>query len=319
MTKELPLAICLMGPTASGKSALALALAGRLPVEIVSVDASQVYRGLDIGTAKPTADERVRVAHHLIDIRDPAQSYSAAEFHDDALRVLPEVVARGSIPLLVGGTMFYFKALEFGLSALPRGDRGVRARLHHEAQEKGLAALHARLAARDPQSAARIHPNDPQRLLRALEIIELTGRSPTELAHEAPPQRAPYRLLKLAILPHDRHALHARIEGRFRAMLGAGLVAEVERLRARGDLSPDLPSMRTVGYRQVWEYLTGAVGYTEMVMRAVAATRQLAKRQLTWLRSYPGISALEMRQNPAVEECVEQLRRNPAWGGDFGL
>lgn len=308
-----------MGPTAAGKTALALALAERLPVEVVSVDASQVYRGLDIGTAKPTPEEQARVPHRLIDIRDPAETYSAAEFRADALREMAEIVQRGRIPLLVGGTMFYFRALEFGLSPLPPADPAIRARLAGEASVQGLMALHARLARQDPGAAARIHPNDPQRLVRALEVLELTGRGPSEITRESPPAPAPFRFVKLAILPADRSALHARIEVRFRAMLEQGFLAEVERLRARPDLGPDLPSIRTVGYRQAWEYLSEKIGYNEMIASAEASTRQLAKRQLTWLRSYPGVMGLDMRETPDIEGCLERLSREPAWRRDLGL
>jgi tRNA dimethylallyltransferase len=317
--KTLSTAICLMGPTASGKTALALALAGRLPVEVISVDASQVYKGLDIGTAKPSAAEQARVPHKLIDIRDPAESYSAAEFRADALREMADIVRRRRIPLLVGGTMFYFRTLEFGLSALPSADPAVRAQLRQQAEEQGLAALHVRLAAADPQAAARIHPNDPQRLLRALEILEITGRGPTEESQRNPPEPAPYRFIKFAILPADREVLHRRIEQRFQGMLEQGLVKEVETLYQRQDLNPRLPSIRTVGYRQIWDYLTGDVNYSEMTVRAVAATRQLAKRQMTWLRSYPGLTGFEMRDEPPIAECVRILREREGLSRQLGL
>jgi tRNA dimethylallyltransferase len=300
-------AIFLMGPTASGKTALALALHDRLPVEIISVDAAQVYRGMDIGTAKPTAEEQARAPHRLIDIRDPAQAYSAADFCADALREMEAVTRAGRIPLLVGGTMFYFRALEFGLSVLPRADVAVRARLSEEARELGWPTLHARLAAHDPAAAARISPNDQQRIQRALEIIELTGRSPSELAASHPPGTLPYRVTRIALLPGDRAQLAERIFRRFGQMLERGLVAEVEKLFQRRDLSLQMPSMRTVGYRQVWEYLTGTVKYSEMCEKAVIATRQLAKRQITWLRGYPGVNSIDMSDKVPVEECLAKL------------
>jgi tRNA dimethylallyltransferase len=313
-------AIFLMGPTASGKTALALALHEWLPVEIVSVDAAQVYRGMDIGTAKPTAEEQARAPHRLIDIRDPAQAYSAADFCTDALREMEAVTRAGRIPLLVGGTMFYFRALEFGLSVLPRADVAVRARLSEEARELGWPTLHARLAARDPAAAARISPNDQQRIQRALEIIELTGRSPSELAASHPRGALPYRVTRIALLPGDRAQLAERISRRFGQMLERGLVAEVEKLFRRHDLSLQMPSMRTVGYRQVWEYLTGTVKYSEMCEKGVIATRQLAKRQITWLRGYPGVNSIDMSDKVPIEECLAKLdwlhrttAAGPAW------
>jgi tRNA dimethylallyltransferase len=300
-------AIFLMGPTASGKTALALALHDRLPVEIISVDAAQVYRGMDIGTAKPTAEEQARAPHRLINIRDPAQAYSAADFCADALREMDAVIRAGRIPLLVGGTMFYFRALEFGLSALPRADVAVRARLWEEARERGWPALHARLATRDAVAAARISPNDQQRIQRALEIIELTGRSPSELAASHPRTALPYRVTRLALFPLDRAQLAERIARRFAQMLERGLIAEVEKLFQRHDLNLQMPSIRTVGYRQVWQYLTGTVKYSEMCESAVIATRQLAKRQLTWLRAYPGVNSIGMNDKVPVEESLARL------------
>ncbi len=279
-----PVAILLMGPTAAGKTPLAMFLHQHLPVDIISVDASQVYRGMDIGTAKPTAEELARVPHRLIDIRDPAEPYSAADFCADARREMDAIVQCGRIPLLVGGTMFYFRALQYGLSNLPAADADIRARLTDEASTLGWAALHARLAALDPDSAARINPNDAQRVQRALEIIEITAETPTALNQRLPPQVPPYRFLPVVLVPRERAWLHERIARRFHAMLELGLVAEVQRLYERGDLSPVLPSVRTVGYRQVWDYLTGQVTYNQMTEQAIAATRQLAKRQLTWLR-----------------------------------
>jgi tRNA dimethylallyltransferase len=299
-----------MGPTASGKTALALELHARFPVEIVSVDSSQVYRDMDIGTAKPTPAERARAPHRLIDIRDPRQAYSAAEFCTDALREMRDVTAAGKIPLLVGGTMFYFHALEHGLSDLPSADAQVRERLTEEARAAGWATLHARLQQIDPQSAARIDRNDAQRIQRALEIHTLTGKAPSAIAREAARAPTAYRLYKLALWPGDRAVLHARIEQRFAQMLKHGLVEEVEVLYRRGDLHPGLPSVRTVGYRQVWSYLTGEVNYNEMTERSIAATRQLAKRQLTWLRRYQGLHRVDCTGTLPVAEIAELVSRS---------
>jgi tRNA dimethylallyltransferase len=280
----LPPAIFLMGPTASGKTALAVALAAELPVELVSVDAAQVYRGLDIGTAKPSLEERARVPQRLIDIRDPGEAYSAADFRADALQAMGEITAAGRIPLLVGGTLFYFRALERGLPPLPSADPGLRAQLLREAEEQGWDRMHARLRALDPARAARIHPHDPQRLLRALEIIALTGRAASAYGMHGEGQ-LPYRLAKLVLYPQDRDWLHRRIAERFDAMLAAGFLEEARALFARPGLAPELPALRTVGYRQAGLYLTGQINYDRFVQTALAATRQLAKRQLTWLRA----------------------------------
>ena len=288
---RLPSAIFLLGPTAAGKTALALELHARLPVDIISVDSGQIYRGLDIGTAKPSADELARVPQRLIDIRDPAERYSAAEFRADALREMGTIVAHGRIPLLVGGTMFYFHALEHGLSALPSADTEVRARISAEAAKLGWPALHARLAAADPATAARIQPTDPQRIQRALEILHVTGEVPSALHGKGEP--FPYRTFKLALMPAERKRLHLGIEARFIAMLARGLIEEVQALKRREDLHLGLPAMRTVGYRQVWQYLEGDLNYTDMVARGVAATRQLAKRQLTWLRRMNGLHRID--------------------------
>ncbi|MET3230489.1 UNVERIFIED_ORG: tRNA dimethylallyltransferase [Burkholderia sp. 1263] len=279
---------CLLGPTASGKTAAALALAARRPVEIISVDSALVYREMDIGTAKPTAQERAAAPHHLIDIVDPANAYSAAEFRADALRLLGEISARGRVPLLVGGTMLYYKALTQGLNDLPPADAELRASLDADAAREGWPAMHARLAALDPVTAARLAPNDSQRIQRALEVFMLTGQPMSALL--AAPARvdnaaSAWRFVPVALEPSDRSVLHARIEKRFDAMLAGGFVDEVVKLRERGDLSPEMPSMRCVGYRQVWEYLDGAVDYPTMRDKGIFATRQLCKRQLTWLRS----------------------------------
>lgn len=288
MSVSLPV-ICIMGPTASGKTALAMALKQRLGrAELISVDSALVYRGMDIGTAKPSAEELARAPHFLIDIRDPVQSYSAADFRTDALALIHAIHARGNIPILVGGTMLYFKALLHGISELPAADELVRAKLDAEAQQYGWAALHQQLAAIDPVSAARIHPNDPQRINRALEVYRLTGQSLTALTAKLP-EPFPFKVHQFAIAPTDRAVLHQRIALRFTQMLEQGFEQEVQRLFARGDLHTDLPSIRCVGYRQMWEYLSNNVGYDIMVAQGIAATRQLAKRQLTWLRSWPDI------------------------------
>lgn len=280
---DLPPAILLLGPTASGKTDLAIALRDRLPVELVSVDSAMVYRGMDIGTAKPTPKELLRAPHRLIDICDPAEAYSAARFREDALHEMAEISAAGRVPLLVGGTMLYYRALQYGLSALPQADPAVRDRLERELDAAGLAAMHERLASVDPAAASRIHRNDPQRTLRALEVWEITGRPMSEL-QRASGEPMPYRALKLVRAPLSREVLHQRINTRFLAMLEAGFVEEVERLVVRGDLNPDLPSMRSVGYRQVWSWLRGECDRAQMIERGQAATRQLAKRQMTWLR-----------------------------------
>jgi tRNA dimethylallyltransferase len=294
-----------MGPTASGKTALAMALYAQLPVDIISVDASQVYRGMDIGTAKPSPAELLRVPHRLIDIRDPAEPYSAADFCTDALREIQAIHGAGRLPLLVGGSMFYFRALEQGLSALPSADPAVRARLNQEAEREGWPALHARLARQDPASAARIKPTDAQRIQRALEVLELTGQPMPPVTPAAGPPS--YRFIKLAIYPAERRLLHQQIAQRYRAMLDAGLVAEVERLMQRTDLTPDLPSMRTVGYRQVIAYLSGALSYQEMVEKGIIATRQLAKRQLTWLRADKELHRLDAHDPVLLRSVLDYL------------
>ena len=280
-----PPAIFLMGPTASGKTALACALRERFGAGLVSVDSALVYRGLDIGSAKPDAATLARHPHALIDVRDPAQPYSAADFRADALAAMRTITARGEVPLLVGGTGLYFRALQRGLSELPEAVPELRARLSAEAASIGWPALHARLRALDPVAAARIGVHDAQRLQRALEVIALTGRPLSELQRESVRQPFPWRVLKLALLPTERTALHARIAVRLDAMLAGGLLEEVRRLRARGDLHADLPAIRAVGYRQAWDYLDGHGDVAGFRDRALFATRQLAKRQITWLRA----------------------------------
>lgn len=277
-------AFLLLGPTASGKTRLALALAERHPVEIVSVDSAQVYRGLDIGTAKPTAAERAQVPHHLIDIADPTERYCAGRFRADALRAVEAVLARGRIPLLVGGTMLYARTLLLGLDELPCADPELRRAIEARAQRLGWAALHAELARRDPAAAARIAPTDRQRIQRALEVLHATGR-PLSAQRTGARAPLPFALRAFALVPPDRALLHRRIEQRFDAMLAAGLIEELRALRRRYALDPTLPAMRAVGYRQGWDYLEGRIGLRELRERGIAATRQLAKRQLTWLRA----------------------------------
>jgi tRNA dimethylallyltransferase len=299
--------VCLLGPTASGKTAAALALAARHPVEIISVDSALVYREMDIGTAKPTMEERERVPHHLIDIVDPADAYSAAQFRTDTLRLVREITARGRVPLLVGGTMLYYKALTQGLNDLPGADAEVRATLDAQALRDGWPALHARLAEVDPITAGRLAPNDSQRIQRALEVFMSTGQPMSELL--AAPARVddlalPWRFVPVALEPSDRSVLHARIADRFDAMLAAGFIDEVERLRARGDLHPRLPSMRCVGYRQAWEYLDGVGDFAAMRDRGVFATRQLCKRQLTWLRGMTERVVVDCCAGDATEQVV---------------
>lgn len=273
-----------MGPTASGKTDLAVRLVESGPFEIISVDSALVYRGMDIGTAKPDAATLARAPHRLVDILDPRESYSAARFRLDALAAISEIQAAGRIPLLVGGTMLYYRALQQGLSTLPPADATLRAQLEAECAQHGLAALHEQLQQVDPVAAARIHPHDTQRIMRALEVYRLSGRSLTELCQAIPAQALTFRALKLVLAP-ERALLHERIALRFTLMLQQGLVEEVRALRARGDLSLDLPAMRAVGYRQVWEHLDGVYSQAELKRRGIAATRQFAKRQLTWLRS----------------------------------
>ena len=273
-----------MGPTASGKTALACALADRFPLAIVSVDSALVYRGMDIGSAKPDARTLEKYPHRLIDIRDPAQPYSAADFREDALREMSSIAANSRVPLLVGGTGLYFRALLSGLSELPQADAELREQLNEEGAAIGWPAMHARLARIDPAAAARIGKTDAQRIQRTLEVIELAGKPISEL-QSGLPKPFPFRVLKIALIPADRAALHARIAARFDAMLAQGFVAEVNHLRARGDLNADLPAMRAVGYRQAWQHLDGEFDAAELRNRGIYATRQLAKRQMTWLRS----------------------------------
>ncbi|MES9812076.1 MAG: tRNA (adenosine(37)-N6)-dimethylallyltransferase MiaA [Candidatus Thiodiazotropha sp.] len=292
-----------MGPTASGKTALAVELVERLPLEIISVDSALIYRGMDIGTARPE-QATLRIApHRLIDIRDPSESYSAAAFREDALTEMAEITRAGKVPLLVGGTMLYFKALEEGLSDLPEADPGIRSRLEQELGRLGLEALHQRLSGLDPAAGGRIHANDPQRILRALEVIEISGKTLTELQQGCVGHTFPYSVLKLVRAPRERSLLHARIERRFHEMLAQGFEREVSALMRRGDLSPAMPSMRAVGYRQMLSYLLGELSREEMIERGIIATRQLAKRQFTWLRSCRGCHWLD-EEGDVIEQAL---------------
>lgn len=285
MTEAVPV-LCLAGPTASGKSAASLALAERWPVEIIVMDSATIYRSMDIGTAKPSREEQARVPHHLIDIRDPAETYSAADFRNDALNLIGQIRARGNIPLICGGTMMYYKILREGISALPPADPALRARIDEEAKARGWPALHAELARYDPATAARLAPNDSQRLQRAIEIYRSSGIPMSEwLARQRRDASPAYRYVTVSLEPGDRSALHARIARRYHDMISAGLLDETKRLYRRGDLHTGMPSVRCVGYRQLWDHLEGRVDLTTAVEQAIAATRQLAKRQLTWLRS----------------------------------
>lgn len=299
--------VFLMGATATGKTRIALQLVQRGRFAIVSVDSAMVYRGMDIGTAKPGVEDQRLAPHRLIDICDPAERYSAGRFREDALREIRAIHAQGGIPLLVGGTGLYFRALQAGLSDLPGANAGVRRRIDEEAERTGWAALHARLARLDPPAAARIHPNDPQRIQRALEILELSGRPPSEHYRE---RRAPdpsLRFLKLALQVDDRAALRQRIAARFRGMLERGFLDEVRRLQQRGDLHAGLPSMRLVGYRQAWQHLAGELDRPEFIRRAVVATRQLAKRQRTWLRAERGAEWIDPDAPNLVDKVLKFL------------
>jgi tRNA dimethylallyltransferase len=307
-TDTRPLAIFLMGPTASGKTALACELADRFPLQLISVDSALVYRGLDIGSAKPDAPTLQRYPHALIDIRDPAEPYSAADFAVDALAAMQRITAQGRVPLLVGGTGLYFRALQQGLSALPEAQPELRARLRAEAAIDGWPALHQRLAALDPAAAARIGSNDAQRIQRALEVIELTGRPLSEQQGASRNRRFPWRVLKLALLPGDRAPLHARIARRFDAMLEGGFLDEVRALKARGDLHADLPAIRAVGYRQAWDCLEGTGDLSQLRDRGIFATRQLAKRQITWLRGELDARVFDPDRAGCQHEAEQALR-----------
>lgn len=296
-----------MGPTASGKTAVALELVGRLPCEIISVDSALIYRHMNIGTAKPDAATLERAPHRLIDIRNPDESYSAAQFRDDALQAMAEISGRGNIPLLVGGTMLYFKALRDGLSDLPQADARLRAEIDAEAKRLGWPALHAELKRLDPETAARLEPADAQRIQRALEVCRLTGK-PLSAQQGGDKPALPYRLVAIGLEPGDRKVLHERIATRFDAMLAYGLVGEVRTLREKFSLQPTMPSMRCVGYRQTWQFLDGDFDMATLREKGVAATRQLAKRQLTWLRAMNNVERIDCLAGDLTEQVVVYLR-----------
>lgn len=298
-----------MGPTASGKTAIALRLARELPCEIISVDSAQIYKGMDIGTAKPAAARLSEAPHHLINIIEPHERYSAARFRDDALALMREITERDRIPLLVGGTMLYFQALTEGLNELPEADPMIRLMIDTMAAEEGWPALHAQLARVDPETAARLEPNDAQRIQRALEIYYITNKPVSELLKKPKYVYFPYTPLKVSVVPGDREALHARIEQRFDEMLEAGLVAELRRLREEYALEAAMPSMRCVGYRQAWDHLEGRIGAEALREQGIAATRQLAKRQLTWLRSMAGVTEFDCLAENVADLVLEYLRR----------
>ncbi|MDE1473180.1 tRNA (adenosine(37)-N6)-dimethylallyltransferase MiaA [Xenorhabdus bovienii] len=305
-TQHLPTAIFIMGPTASGKTALSIALRQHLPVELISVDSALIYRGMNIGTAKPTAAEQAQAPHRLVDILDPAEIYSAADFRRDALKEMADITVAGRIPLLAGGTMLYFKALLEGLSPLPSSNPDIRAQIEQQAAEHGWEALHRQLQEIDSVAAARIHPNDPQRLTRALEVFRISGKTLTALT-ETSGEILPYRVHQFAIAPASREILHQRIAARFEQMIKSGFEDEVKALYARSDLHTDLPSIRCVGYRQMWSYLSGEISHDEMVYRGICATRQLAKRQITWLRSWDNVTWLDSDQPEQALNTVMQV------------
>jgi tRNA dimethylallyltransferase len=304
-----PPAILLMGPTASGKTAVAAQLAATLPCEIVSVDSALIYKGMDIGTAKPDAETLRRAPHHLIDVIEPHESYSAARFRDDALALMREITERGNIPLLTGGTMLYFKALTEGLNDLPEADVAVRLIIETMAEEEGWPALHEKLRKVDPETAARLEPADAQRIQRALEIYYVTGKSMTDLLKKPKYVYFPYTPIRVALTPGDRAVLHERIARRFEAMLEAGLVEELKRLREEYGLEADMPSMRCVGYRQAWDFLENRISRAELREQGIAATRQLAKRQLTWLRGMDNLAEFDCLDAEVGGRVLEYLRR----------
>ena len=308
--ERLPHCVFLMGPTASGKTGLAVDLVKRFPMDIISVDSALVFKGMDIGTAKPDKETLKLAPHRLIDIRDPAESYSAAEFCEDALVQMQDITAAGRVPLLVGGTMLYFRSLEHGLSDLPAADPQVRAELEEQAASIGWAAMHELLQQKDPQAAARIHPNDPQRIQRALEVALISGQTMSELQAQSKGLSLDYQIHKIIVSPQDRSVLHQRIEQRFDVMMQSGFMDEMETLFRRSDLSMDLPSMRAVGYRQAWEYLAGGSSAEEMRDKAIAATRQLAKRQLTWLRREDASIWYDLQVSDVQDKLITKLQES---------
>jgi tRNA dimethylallyltransferase len=305
--KPKPHAIFLMGPTASGKTALSVQLAQALNGEIISVDSALVFKGMDIGTAKPTQEERGGIPHHLIDILDPAEAFSTGQFRRQALNIMGDITSRGKIPILVGGTMLYFNALNSGLAKLPEADADIRAKLDQDLEKLGKEALHQRLAKVDPESAARIHPNDPQRIQRALEVYEISGKPLTSFFIEAQAQDIPYQRIKLIIAPQDRAILHDIIARRFKQMLEQGFIDEVVALYQRGDLTEKMPSVRAVGYRQAWSYLQGEYDLETMIEKAIVATRQLAKRQFTWLRREVDAASFQTGQKDLLAKVLETV------------
>jgi tRNA dimethylallyltransferase len=307
-TAELPQAIFLMGPTASGKTALAIELVENYNCEIISVDSALVYKGMDIGTAKPDAELQARAPHRLIDLIDPTEAYSAANFREDALREMADITAKGKVPLLVGGTMMYFKFLRDGAAQLPKADEAVRQRLLAQGEEFGWPYMHAKLAEVDPVAAERLKPMDSQRIQRALEVFEVSGKTLTQFWAEQDEQPLPYEVISFAVMPKERKTLHKRIAQRYQIMMKQGFVEEVKTLFARGDLHEELPSIRCVGYRQVWQYLKGEIDYDEMVERGIIATRQLAKRQITWLRSWPDLNWLDTEDPNLLQSALKILR-----------
>ena len=305
---KLPPAIFLMGPTASGKTALAIDLVENYNCEIISVDSALVYKDMDIGTAKPDAELQARAPHRLIDLIDPTEAYSAANFREDALREMADITAKGKVPLLVGGTMMYFKFLRDGAAKLPQADDAIRQRLLAEGEEFGWPHMHAKLAEIDSVAAERLKPMDSQRIQRALEVFEVSGKTLTQFWDEQEVQPLPYEVISFAVMPKERKTLHKRIAQRYQIMMQQGFVDEVKKLFARGDLHEELPSIRCVGYRQVWQYLQGEIDYDEMVERGIIATRQLAKRQITWLRSWPDLNWLDTEDPNLLQSALKILR-----------
>ena len=317
MGQQLPTVVLLMGPTACGKTELAVQLHGELPYDVISVDSAMVYRGMDIGTAKPSAAVLADCPHRLVDICDPAESYSAGRFVEDARREIAQILELGRTPLLVGGTMLYFRALQRGLADLPAADAEVRSAIDAEAAIRGWPALHGDLARLDPAAAARIEPTDPQRIQRALEVFRVTGIPLSHLQESAETVAPPWRFVKLGLWPEDRQGLRSRIDKRFRQMMETGLEEEVLRLRQRPDLHPDVPSMRAVGYRQIWSWLDGRCTREEAIERAVIATAQLAKRQLTWMRTENGLAQLLVPSATLVDDAIQNLRRQRVPAGQL--